>query len=226
VIFYKQQLIYQYAQKQLLSLVLCLALAFQALAQDRIVTGKVTSTEDGSALPGATVSVKGGNVTTITNSNGEFAISAAGNQVLIFSFIGFTKKEVAVNSQSRINVALESDSQLLNEMVVIGYGVQQKSKLTSSIVSVAGKDLANLVTPSFDQQLAGRAAGVQVTTGSGIIGQASRIRIRGTNSITSGGSPLYVVDGVPHLMATNRVQTYRQIRWATLTRLISNPLKS
>ncbi len=186
-------------KKQLFSLVLCLALAFQALAQDRIITGKVTSVGDGSALPGATVNVKGGTVTTITNGNGEFSISAAGNQVLVFSFVGFTKKEVAVNGKSRVDVALEEDSQLLNEMVVIGYGVQQKSKLTSSITSVNGKDLANLVTPSFDQQLAGRAAGVQVTTGSGIVGQAPRIRIRGTNSITSGGSPLYVVDGVPAL---------------------------
>jgi TonB-linked SusC/RagA family outer membrane protein len=186
-------------KKQLFSLVLCVALAFQALAQDRIVTGKVTSSEDGSELPGATVSVKGSNTTTITNNDGEYLISVSGSKILVFSFVGFVKNEVSTGNKSRVDVALESDSQLLNEMVVIGYGVQQKSKLTSSIVSVAGKDLANLVTPSFDQQLAGRAAGVQVSVGSGIIGQAPRIRIRGTNSITSGGSPLYVVDGVPAL---------------------------
>ncbi|MFB0906764.1 MAG: TonB-dependent receptor plug domain-containing protein, partial [Spirosomataceae bacterium] len=154
---------------------------------------------DGSELPGATVSVKGSNTTTITNNDGEYLISVSGSKILVFSFVGFVKNEVSTGNKSRVDVALESDSQLLNEMVVIGYGVQQKSKLTSSIVSVAGKDLANLVTPSFDQQLAGRAAGVQVSVGSGIIGQAPRIRIRGTNSITSGGSPLYVVDGVPAL---------------------------
>ncbi|MDZ7898386.1 MAG: hypothetical protein U5N85_10240 [Arcicella sp.] len=92
-----------------------------------------------------------------------------------------------VGTQSAINVELQSASSDLDEVVVIGYGVQKKSKLTSSISSVQGKDLANLATASFDQQLAGRAAGVQVTVGSGILGQAPRIRIRGTNSISSGG---------------------------------------
>jgi TonB-dependent starch-binding outer membrane protein SusC len=186
-------------KKFLLSFTFCLALVYQVSAQDRTITGKVTSSDDGSALPGASVTIKGQSGGTTTNANGEFSISASGNQTLTVSFIGFTKAEIPTGTKTIINVSLESDSELLNETVVIGYGVQKKSKLTSSIASVSGKDLANLVTPSFDQQLAGRAAGVHVTTGSGIIGQAPRIRIRGTNSITSGGSPLYVVDGVPAL---------------------------
>lgn len=186
-------------KKHVFGLVLCMVMAFQAIAQDKNVTGRVMASDDNSALPGATVSVKGGNTTTITNNDGEYSISVASNQVLVFSFVGYEKQEIRVGNQSKIDVSLVSDSQLLEEMVVIGYGVQKKSKLTSSISSVDGKDLANLVTPSFDQQLAGRAAGVQVSVGSGIIGQAPRIRIRGTNSITSGGGPLYVVDGVPSL---------------------------
>jgi TonB-linked SusC/RagA family outer membrane protein len=186
-------------KKLLLSFAFCLALAYQVAAQDRTITGKVTSSEDGSALPGATVSIKGQPRGTTTDASGTFSISVNGNQTLSFSFIGFNKVDLSTGSKSIMNVSLESDAELLNETVVIGYGVQKKSKLTSSIASVSGKDLANLVTPSFDSQLAGRAAGVQVTTGSGIIGQAPRIRIRGTNSITSGGSPLYVVDGVPAL---------------------------
>ena len=127
------------------------------------------------------------------------ATSVSGTPILVFTFVGFKKTEVSTGARSEINVSLTSEISNLEEVVVIGYGVQKKSKLTSSISSVAGKDLANLTTPSFDQQLAGRAAGVQVTVGSGVIGQAPRIRIRGTNSITSGGSPLIVIDGVPAL---------------------------
>jgi TonB-linked SusC/RagA family outer membrane protein len=186
-------------KKLLYVLLLWLPLVHQVAAQDRIITGKITSSEDGIALPGATVIVKGKGSSTITNNDGEYKIAVAGDQSLIISFVGHKKVEIVTGNRNTIDVRLESDLEMLNELVVIGYGVQKKSKLTSSIVSVAGKDLASLVSASFDQQLAGRAAGVQVTTGSGIIGQAPRIRIRGTNSITSGGSPLYVVDGVPSL---------------------------
>ncbi|MFB0945443.1 MAG: carboxypeptidase-like regulatory domain-containing protein, partial [Spirosomataceae bacterium] len=92
-------------KKQLFSLVLCVALAFQAVAQDRIVTGKVTSSEDGSELPGATVSVKGSNTTTITNNDGEYLISVSGSKILVFSFVGFVKNEVSTGNKSRVDVA-------------------------------------------------------------------------------------------------------------------------
>ncbi|MBB6004032.1 TonB-dependent receptor [Arcicella rosea] len=181
----------------LISFVFLLLLQLSVKAQDRIITGKVSSAEDGSALPGVSIIVKGTSKGVTSFANGTFKINASPNSVLVFSFVGFEKKEVLVSNQSQINVSLKSSISDLDEVVVIGYGVQKKSKLTSSISSISGKDITDLNTASFDQQLAGRASGVQVTVGSGIIGQAPRIRIRGTNSITSGGSPLIVVDGVP-----------------------------
>lgn len=168
-------------------------------AQSRKITGKVSSADDGVVLPGVSVQIKNSSKGTQTDSDGNFSIEAESTETLLFSFIGMKTQERVVGNQRIINVVLEMDDNVLEEMLVIGYGVQQKSKLTSSITSVNGKDIANLVTPSFDQQLAGRAAGVQVNVGSGIVGQAPRIRIRGTNSITSGGSPLFVIDGVPAL---------------------------
>jgi TonB-dependent starch-binding outer membrane protein SusC len=186
-------------KKLLMSFVFVLAFMCVGMGQDRMISGKVTSSEDGSALPGVSVSVKGTSRGTTTNADGTYRISVTGAPTLIFTFVGYKKTEVSAGSRSDLNVSLTSEVSDLEEVVVIGYGVQKKSKLTSSISSVQGKDLANLSTASFDQQLAGRAAGVQVTVGSGILGQAPRIRIRGTNSITSGGSPLYVVDGIPAL---------------------------
>lgn len=186
-------------KKLLTSFVLLLLLVFRVSAQDRMISGKVTSSEDGSALPGVSVGVKGTTKGTVSSSDGSYKISVSGTPTLVFTFVGYKKSEISTGSRSEINVSLTSEVSNLEEVVVIGYGVQKKSKLTSSISSIDGKDLANLSTPSFDQQLAGRASGVQVTVGSGIVGQAPRIRIRGTNSITSGGSPLIVIDGVPAL---------------------------
>lgn len=186
-------------KKLLMVIGMLLMTTLQIIAQDRVISGKVVSADDGSPLPGVSVTIKGTTRGTTTSSDGTYKINVGGPSTLLFSFVGFQKMEVSTATKSVINISLKSENADLEEVVVIGYGVQKKSKLTSSISSVQGKDLANLATASFDQQLAGRAAGVQVTVGSGILGQAPRIRIRGTNSITSGGSPLYVVDGVPAL---------------------------
>lgn len=98
------------------------------------------------------------------------------------------------------NLSAQQDSakvQDIDEVIVVGYGVQKKSEVTAAISQVKGSEIANLNTPTFEAQLAGRASGVQVTTNSGILGDAPRIRIRGVNTISSGASPLYVVDGIP-----------------------------
>lgn len=179
----------------LLTLLFCLPV----LAQDGLVSGRITSSDDGSALPGVTIQVKGSNRGTTSDANGNYRISAAGNGTLVLSFIGYVTQEVPISNRSTVNVALAGDSKQLSEVVVIGYGTQQRSRVTSAISEVKGASIANLATPSFDQQLGGRAAGLQVTVPSGILGQAPRIRIRGTNSISSGASPLIVVDGVPVL---------------------------
>ncbi len=165
--------------------------------QERRVTGTVTQFSDGSSLPGVTVRVQGTTLGTITDMNGRYEITVAGNGVLVFSYIGMNTEEVQVNNRNIIDVAMVSDVSVLQEIVVVGYGVQRKSEVTGAISQVRGAEIAGLATPSFDAQLAGRAAGVQVTTTSGILGVAPRIRVRGVGSISSGTYPLVVVDGMP-----------------------------
>ncbi len=177
---------------------LALLLPYQMYAQGRTVTGKVTSAVDKSSMPGVNVSVKGTAIGTITNGNGEYSISVPGDDaILVFSFVGSTTEEVRVGSQSSISISLVDDIKQLSEVVVIGYGSQEKKNITGAVSSVNGDALKNLPVQSFDQALAGRATGVNVTTPNGVLGQAPVIRIRGTNSISSGSSPLIVVDGMP-----------------------------
>ncbi len=115
----------------------------------------------------------------------------------MFSFIGFRTKEVAIEGKTKIDAVLEQDVFKVDEVVVVGYGVQKKREVTGSISTVKGDALASLASPSFDGQLAGRSAGVQVTTQTGVLGEVPRLRIRGVGSISSGTYPLVVVDGVP-----------------------------
>jgi TonB-dependent starch-binding outer membrane protein SusC len=169
-----------------------------AQAQARTVTGKVTSMEDGSTLPGVNVVVKGTSTGTSTDANGNFSISVPSNEsVLVFSFIGLVTEEVTVGTRTVIDVQMSSDLTQLTEIVIVGYGEQDKRTLTSTISTVKGAEIANLNTPDFASQLGGRSPGLQVTTTNGIIGEAPRIRIRGSNSISSGTSPLIVIDNVP-----------------------------
>lgn len=178
------------------SLLLCLTQS--AWAQERVVTGKVTSSEDGGTLPGVNVILKGTTTGTTTSADGTYRLNVPEDgATLIFSFIGFRTVEVTVGSRDQVDVALETDILQLNEVVVTGYGVQERRKLSTSIASVSGSDIAQLATPSFVDQLAGRAAGVQVTVPSGIIGQTPQILIRGVNSLSSGTFPLVVIDGIP-----------------------------
>jgi TonB-linked SusC/RagA family outer membrane protein len=168
------------------------------IAQTVQISGTVTSSEDGLAVPGVSVAVKGTTLGTITGADGRYVISIPANsQILSFSFIGFRTQEVAIEGKSKIDVVLEMDVFKVDEVVVVGYGVQKKREVTGSISTVKGDALASLASPSFDGQLAGRSAGVQVTTQTGILGEVPRLRIRGVGSISSGTYPLVVVDGVP-----------------------------
>lgn len=153
---------------------------------------------EGLPLPGVNVTVRNAtNRGTQTDFDGNYSINASPQEVLVFSFLGLTTVERPVGTSTTINVTMEEDSQALEEVVVVGYGVQNRRDVTASISQVKGEEIANLVTPSFESQLAGRASGVQVTTQSGIIGETPRFRIRGVSSITSGTYPLVVVDGIP-----------------------------
>ncbi len=170
------------------------------LAQQRTITGRITSQEDGSALPGVNVVIRGSTNGTVTDSDGNYSLSIPGpGTVLTFSFIGLKTQEIEAGDRSQIDVRMEQDATQLTEVVVVGYGQQDKRTLTSAISSVSGDEVNRVPVASFDQALNGKASGVQVSIGSGLLGRAPRIRIRGTNSITSGADPLVVIDGVPML---------------------------
>ncbi|MFY9150685.1 MAG: TonB-dependent receptor [Prolixibacteraceae bacterium] len=167
-------------------------------AQTREVTGSITSADDGGSMPGVSISVKGSTLGTISDMNGKYLIKIpADAQTLLFSFVGMATQEVTIGNQSVINVQMVSQDISVDEVVVVGYGVQKKREVTGAISQVKGDEIANLATPSFESQLAGRSAGVQITASNGVLGEAPRIRIRGIGSISQGTYPLIVVDGMP-----------------------------
>src|SRR5690606_35796554 len=149
-------------------------------------------------VPGASVVVKGTTQGTITDLDGGYSITVPENaSSLVFSFVGYLTKEMPIGSNSVIDVVMDTDVKTLNEVVVTGYGTQERRDITGSVTSIDNESIANLVAPSFDSQLAGRAAGVSVTVPGGILGARPIIRIRGVNSLSGGADPLIVIDGVP-----------------------------
>lgn len=180
----------------LFCLSLLLLLHISAVAQ-RTIAGTV-SDQEGEPLIGATVLVRGTSIGTVTDIEGMYSINLpADNNVLVFSYTGYATKAIEVGASDLLDVTLEVSAVGLDEVIIVGYGTQAKRDVTGSISKVKGETIANLATPSFDQQLAGRAAGVQITTPNGILGAPPQILIRGVNSISSGTSPLIVIDGLP-----------------------------
>ena len=168
------------------------------LAQNRAVSGRVSDRATKEGIPGVTVLVKGTSDGASTNSDGGFTLTVpSGDAILVFSSVGYISQERPVGTDSNITITLATDVKQLTEVVVTGYGTQERRDVTGSIASVQGEAIANLASPSFVQQLAGRSAGVTITTPSALLGQQPRILIRGVNSISSGTTPLIVVDGVP-----------------------------
>jgi TonB-linked SusC/RagA family outer membrane protein len=168
------------------------------MAQTVQIMGTVTSSEDGLPLPGVTIAVKGTTLGALSGADGKYLISVPSSATtLVFSYIGFKSQEIAIEGKTKIDALLAQDVFKVDEVIVVGYGVQKKREVTGSISTVPGASLSNLATPSFDASLAGKSSGVQVTTQSGILGLAPRLRIRGVGSISSGTYPLVVVDGVP-----------------------------
>jgi TonB-linked SusC/RagA family outer membrane protein len=167
-------------------------------AQQRTVSGKVTSAEDGTIMPGVNVLIKGTTDGGVTDADGNYSVSVNGSgQILVFSFIGLLTQEVPVGERTVVDVQMATDVKQLTEVVVVGYGSQLKQELTGNIARVSGKDIEYTPLPSVDAALQGRAAGVFVNSQSGKLGQAVTVRVRGTSSISAGSQPLYVVDGMP-----------------------------
>lgn len=159
------------------------------------VSGKVTD-ENGEPLPGANILEKGTTNGTTSDVDGNFSLSVMGeNSVLIFSFIGYTTREVPVGGQTTFNIQLEPDYRTLNEVVVVGYGTVKKSDLTGAVSSVKAEELTAYPAIDAVQSLQGRAAGVNITSNNGAPGATMKIRIRGGTSINASSDPIFVVDG-------------------------------
>lgn len=171
--------------------------ALTAWSQEKTLTGKVTG-EDGAPLPGVSVLVKGTTIGAQTDLDGVYELNVPSDaQTLVFSFIGFRSLEQEIGNNTVINVELSQDIEALSEVVVIGYGEQSRRYQVQSVATVDAKKFENVPAVSPQQLLQGQAAGVQMTNSSGLLGAAANIRIRGAASITAGGEPLFVIDGVP-----------------------------
>jgi TonB-linked SusC/RagA family outer membrane protein len=177
--------------------VIFMLIGFQGFAQDRLISGKITSSEDGSGIPGVSVSIKGTSKGTSSDADGNYKISVAGAAVLSYSSIGFISQEVSIGSKTQINVVLAVDTKALTEVVVVGYGTQKKSQMTGAISSVGAKEIQELPITNARQALQGRAAGVDVVQPGSKPGAGPQIRIRGRRSFNASNDPLYVVDGIP-----------------------------
>lgn len=170
--------------------------ATTALAQSAVVTGKVTAQDDGSPVPGVNVLEKGTNNGTVTDSDGNYRISVGTGSTLVFSFVGYVTQESSVGGQSAINISLASDVTSLSEVVVVGYGTQEKKELTSSVTSLKSEDFNRGTVMDPAQLLQGKVAGLNITRPGGDPNGGFNIRLRGVGTIGANASPLIVIDGV------------------------------
>ena len=165
-----------------------------ALAQS-LVKGTVKDAS-GDPIIGASVTIQGVKSGVITDFDGNFSIQAKSDATLVISYIGYVTETVKLNGRTAISVTLKEDAQTLNDVVVIGYGIQKKSDLTGAVASVKAEDLKNRSTTDAAAAIQGKAAGVQVLNGSGKPGQGANIRVRGYSSNSSNIGPLLIVDGL------------------------------
>ncbi|MCF2443925.1 TonB-dependent receptor [Dyadobacter sp. CY345] len=169
----------------------------QSRPSDLVVKGKVTD-EKGEVLPGVSILIKGSSKGTVSDHDGNYSIEIVQpNSLLVFSFIGYETKEVAVNNQTALNVRLTASVSSLSEVLVVGYGTQRKGDITGSIGSISAKNIKEIQVTSFENAIQGQIAGVQVQEPSGEPGAATTIRVRGLGSVSAGNEPLYVIDGFP-----------------------------
>ncbi|MDP1817854.1 MAG: TonB-dependent receptor [Leadbetterella sp.] len=186
-----------YRCRSLLLIALLLSISWISNAQNPInVKGKVADIK-GEAIPGASVVLKGTTRGVVTDVNGNFVFSVPdAKSILVFSYLGYEPMEISVGTKTTIDVMLNSKANELDNLVVIGYGTQRKSDLTGSVSSIKQDQLLERPSPSLNQALTGRMAGVQVNNNSGRPGGRTTVRVRGFSSINSSNNPLYVVDGV------------------------------
>lgn len=184
--------------KNFMLFLMTLFLSCHVMAQQTTVTGTITDGTDGSPLIGANVLVKGTGTGFIADVNGKFSVSVpTGKDVLVISCIGYKQQEITLKAgQKVVNVVMKEDSELLDEVVVVGYGTMKKSDLSGASVSMGEDKIKGSIITNLDQSLQGRAAGVTAVTTSGAPGSSSSIRVRGQATINASAEPLYVIDGV------------------------------
>lgn len=184
--------------RKFLFFMLSALISVQAMAQTITVKGRVTDARDGEGLPGATVKVEGaaGGGGTATDFDGNFTLNCSPKAKLVFSMIGYQSQTVAVNGKTTINVKMSDDQQLLDEVVVVGYGTMKKSDLAGASSTMDEKAIKGSNITNVDQAFQGRVTGVQAVQTSGAPGSSSSIRVRGQATINAGAEPLYVIDGV------------------------------
>jgi TonB-linked SusC/RagA family outer membrane protein len=187
-------------------------------AQERTITGVVTSLDDGMPLPGVNVLVKGTSTGTITDFDGNYSVSAGSEDILEFSFVGMLTTEVAVGTQSNLNVALEVSAAALDEIVLIGYGSRKKVDNTAAITSIQAEEIAKTKVLNASQAIQGKAAGVQVIS-SDLPGSTPSVIIRGLGTALGGRTPLFIVDGMPtaniNNINTNDITSYEILKDAS-----------
>jgi TonB-dependent starch-binding outer membrane protein SusC len=176
------------------------------LAQSNKIVGKVKDSNDGTGLPSVSITIKGTNKGTVTDLDGNFSIDAGTDQTLIFSLIGYKTFQTEVKNRSTIEISLEEDVNLLEEVVISGYGIETLRKdITGAVSKIDKATLANTAPVNATELLQGRAAGVNIISNDGSPGAGISINIRGAASISAGTTPLIVIDNIPYLTSANDV---------------------
>lgn len=181
--------------RKILFSLLLFSFIIQAVAQQTI-TGVVTDKNEGTPIPGATITVKGTSVASLSDLDGKYTLTAPSDATLLVSFFGYQTKEIAINGQSVINIEMVAEEQAIDEVVVIGYGTQKKSLVTGAISKVDGEEIAKGTNLRVTQAIQGKTAGVVISNNSGQPGEFITIRVRGTGT-NGDAEPLYIVDGLP-----------------------------
>ncbi len=180
------------------AVIILLCISQLIMAQERVISGRVTDSKDTSGVPGVTITAKGTKTGTATKSDGTFTLTVPSNvTTLVISSVGYATQEVSIGGQTSIDVSLVATSANMNEVVVTGYGTARRKDLTGATATLREKDFNKGTYTSPDQLIQGKAAGVMVINNTGQPGGSTTVRIRGSSSIRSGNQPLFVVDGVP-----------------------------
>lgn len=223
--------------KKVTGLLLLVLISQVSLAQNKVVTGKVTDARDGSPLQGATVSAKGNRSGTQTDAKGVFSLSVDNSvTVIVISSVGFTAQEISIDGKTSVEVAMAINNTSLGEVVVIGYGTARRKDLTGSVSTISTKDFNKGPLPSPEQLINGKVAGVQITAPSGAPGAGGRIRVRGTSSLSGSNDPLIIIDGVPvdqqsgiagsnnplAMINPNDIETFNILKDASATAIYGN----